>query len=114
MNPKKINFKELQVLISIVEEKEGATIEDLKSSTSTAALYYKVLYHVTTTNSVVSLMLNIPIQKGSFYKNLWEKRGALVKSKGKLICKVTGRFNSFLTTNPNEYERVMNMNISNA
>ena len=69
--------------------------------------YYLGLQYITTSNNAICKALNIPIEAGTRYKAELESNNHLVASIDKFICPYTGENVQFLSTNPEEFDRLI-------
>jgi hypothetical protein len=72
--------------------------------------YHLGLYHITTSNKAICEALNIPTEAGCRYKARLEENHNLVTSIDDFQCPYTKEFVKFLSTNPNEFERLTKSN----
>ena len=74
--------------------------------------YYLGLKHITTSNNAICKALSIPIEAGTRYKVELENNYNLVASSDKFQCDYTGEYVQFLSTNPEEFERLKKSDIN--
>lgn len=74
--------------------------------------YYLGLKFATTSNNAICKALNIPIEAGTRYKSDLESNYNLVASADKFQCEYTGEYVQFLSTNPEEFERLKKSDIN--
>ncbi|MES2806734.1 MAG: hypothetical protein V4652_14315 [Bacteroidota bacterium] len=72
--------------------------------------YYLGLQYVTTSNNAICKALDVPIEAGTRYKAELESNYNLVASLDKFKCDYTGEYVQFLSTNPEEFERLTKSN----
>lgn len=68
--------------------------------------YYLGLQHITTSNNAICQALKIPVEAGTRYKAELESNNHLVASIDKFICPYTGEYVQFLSSNPEEFDRL--------
>lgn len=100
----------LNYLKNLVESKEGLPLNQLHRKYSEDVLFYKALQHVTTTKKAICKALNINIDNACRYKRDFEKRGLLAQSAEEKTCPFTGYPAHFITTNPEEFEKLQKTN----
>lgn len=100
----------LQAIVKQVEIGTGLNISELKQRFSEDKLFYIGLHYVTTTKKAYCTALNIPVEAGCRYKRTLEKQGSLVQSKDEVICPLTRYPAHLISTNPNEFERLLQSN----
>ena len=69
--------------------------------------YYLGLQYITTSNNAICQALKIPVEAGTRYKAELEINNHLVASVDKFICPYTGENVQFLSTNPEEFDRLI-------
>ena len=69
--------------------------------------YYLGLQYITTSNNAICQALKIPVEAGTRYKAELESNDHLVASVDKFICPYTGENVQFLSTNPEEFDRLI-------
>lgn len=74
--------------------------------------YYLGLQYVTTSNNAICKALDVPIEAGTRYKAELENNYNLVASADKFQCNYTGEYVQFLSTNPEEFERLKKSDIN--
>lgn len=74
--------------------------------------YYLGLKYVTTSNNAICKALNVPIEAGTRYKSDLESNFNLVASADKFQCDYTGEYVQFLSTNPEEFERLKKSDVN--
>ena len=97
----------LRYIVRQVENGTGLTLTELKKQYSEEHLFAIALKHVTTTKKALCTALNIPIEAGCRYKRTLEKNGNLVQSVDEVICPFTKHPAHLISTNPNEFERLL-------
>lgn len=96
----------LKYLRNLVESKEGLPLNQLHKKYREDLLFYRALQHVTTTKKAICKALNINIDNACRYKRELEKCGRLVQSAEEKTCPYTGYPAHFITTNPEEFEKL--------
>lgn len=96
----------LQSIRETIENETGKTIKQIVTEYSELARYKLALWHVTTTNKAVCEAMYIPVEAGTKYKRRLEEKEQLVSSVDKFNCPFTGDLAHFLSTNPNEFQRL--------
>ena len=97
----------LQFIIKQVENKTGLSVTELQKKHTEDQLFALGLKHVTTTKKALCTALNIPVEAACRYKRMLEKQGCLVQSVYEVVCPVTKHYAHLLSTNPNEFERLL-------
>ncbi|PKH68896.1 hypothetical protein CXF59_01060 [Flavobacterium sp. ALD4] len=97
----------LQFIVNQVEKGSGKSVFELKKYYSEDALFFIALRYVTTTKKALCTALNIPIEGGCRYKRSFEKNGTLVQSIDEVVCPFTKHFAHEISTNPQEFERLL-------
>ncbi len=69
--------------------------------------YYFGLQYITASNNAICQALQIPVEAGTRYKVVLERNNYLVASVDKFQCDYTGEYVQFLSTNPDEFERLL-------
>ena len=100
----------LQFIIKIVEKGTCLSISELKKKYAEDKLFAIALKYVTTTKKALCTALNIPIEAGCRYKRTLEKDGNLVQSIDEVICPYTKHPAHLISTNPEEFERLLKSN----
>jgi hypothetical protein len=100
-----INF-----IIKKVETGTGQSLVDLKKQYSEDKLFYLGLKYITTTKKAFCTALQIPVEAGCRYKRKLEKQGCLVQSANEFVCPFTKHPAHIISTNPNEFERLLKSN----
>ena len=100
----------LQFIIKQVEKGTGLTFSELKKQYSEDHLFSLALKHVTTTKKALCTAFNIPVEAGCRYKRSLEKDGCLVQSIDEVICPLTKHPARLITTNSQEFERLLKSN----
>jgi hypothetical protein len=103
------NFN-LQSIIKDVERGTNLSISELKRNYSEDKLFAIALKHVTTTKKAICTAFNIPIEAGCRYKRTLEKDGNLIQSIDEVICPYTKHPAHLISTNPEEFERLLKSN----
>jgi hypothetical protein len=93
-----------------IEYSTGLKLHQLKEKYSEDNLFKLGLFHVTTTKKALCMALKIPVEAGCRYKRNFEKEGSLVQSIDEVICPYTKHLAHELSTNPNEFERLLKSN----
>ncbi|WP_292901701.1 hypothetical protein [Nonlabens sp.] len=97
----------LQYIVKQVEKGTGLSFLEVKKEYSEEHLFSIALKHVTTTKKALCTALNIPVEAGCRYKRVLEKEGNLVQSVDEVICPFTKHPAHLISTNPNEFERLL-------
>jgi len=100
----------LQYIIKQVKNGTGLSFSELKKQYSEEHLFSLALKHVTTTKKALCTALNIPVEAGCRYKRTLEKEGNLVQSIDEVICIFTKHPAHLISTNHNEFERLLKSN----
>jgi hypothetical protein len=100
----------LQFIVNQVEKGTGLSLTELKKQYSNEHLFSLALKHVTTTKKALCTAFNIPIEAGCRRKRALEKEGNLVQSIDEVICPFTKHKAHVISTNPNEFERLLKSN----
>ncbi|TCO07031.1 hypothetical protein EV194_11030 [Natronoflexus pectinivorans] len=100
----------LRFIVKQVEKGTGFSLLELKKQYSEEHLFAIALKHVTTTKKTLCTALNIPIEAGCRYKRTLEKNGNLVQSIDEVICPFTKHPAHLISTNPNEFKRLLKSN----
>jgi len=98
----------LQFIVKQVENGTGLNLSELKEIYVEDVLFVLALKHVTTTKKALCTALDIPVEAGCRYKRRIEKNGKLVQSTDKVICPFTKHPAHLISTNPKEFERLLN------
>lgn len=106
-----IKAKGKQILINYIvrtiEKNRGLTLSELKRTKTQKELYRIGLFYFTTTNKTICEALNIPIEAGTRRKRDLEKEGRLRASIKKGFCPLTKHPAKFLSTNPKNYNDLL-------
>ena len=106
--------KDKQILVETIrkqiESKSGRTIDYWRENADQLTVFYLGAKYVTTTKKVLTLALKLPIEHCCRYKRKLEKNGYLVQSIKPIICPFTKHPAHLISTNPNEFERLTNIN----
>ncbi|WCM42698.1 hypothetical protein MG290_03190 [Flavobacterium sp. CBA20B-1] len=97
----------LKFIIKTLEKGTKLSLKQCKSKYSDERLFYIALQYVTTTKKALCTALNIPIEAGCRYKRTLEKEGRLIQSIDEVICPLTKYPAHLISTNPNEFERLL-------
>ena len=100
----------LQFIRKEVEKGTGLSLKELKEKYSEEQLFFIGFKYVTTTKKACCTALNIPIEAGCRYKRKYENEGALMQSIDDYVCPCTLNHARFLSTNPEEFERLCKSN----
>ncbi len=100
----------LKYIIKQVEKGTGLSFSELKEQYSDEHLFTVALKHVTTTKKALCTAFNIPVEAGCRYKRTLEKKGNLVQSIDEVICPFTKHPAHLISTNPEEFERLLKSN----
>lgn len=100
----------LQYIVKQVEKGTGLSYSELKKQYSSENLFSLALKYTTTTKKALCTALNIPVEAGCRYKRTLEKEGNLVQSIDEVICPFTKHPAHLISTNPNEFERLLKSN----
>jgi hypothetical protein len=106
----KDKYLTLQYIVKQVEKGTGLSLSELKRQHTEQRLFNIALKHVTTTKKALCTALNIPVEAGCRYKRTLEKQGNLVQSANKFFCPFTKHMANLISTNPNEFERLLKSN----
>lgn len=93
-----------------VEKGTKMSLKQLKSKFSEEQLFYVALQFVTTTKKALCKALDINIDNACRYKRSCEKSGLLVQSADEIHCPFTGFKAHLISTNPNEFEKLLESN----
>lgn len=107
----KVNHLALESIIKQVEKGTGLTLSELKKQYSEESLFAISLKHVTTTKKALCSALNIPVEAGCRYKRTLEKNNILVQSSDEVVCPLTKHMAHLISTNPNEFGRLLKSSI---
>ncbi|WP_379862281.1 hypothetical protein [Mariniflexile ostreae] len=106
-----IKAKDKQILLNhivqTIEQKTGLSLLQLKRKHPQHDLYKIGLFYFTTTNKTICEALKIPVEAGTRRKRKLEKDGRLMSSIKKGICPFTGHKARFLSTNPDQYNKLL-------
>lgn len=100
----------LQYIVKQVENSTRLSYLELKKKYSEEQLFTLALNHITTTKKALCTAFNIPIEAGCRYKRTLEKDGRLVQSIDEVICPFTKYPAHLISTNPNEFDRLLKSN----
>lgn len=100
----------LKNYVKTVEKQTGFSLVELKKHYSEEQLFYIALKYITTTKKALCMAFNIPVEAGCRYKRNFEKEGVLVQSIDEVFCPYTKHPAHLLSTNPNEFERLLKSN----
>jgi hypothetical protein len=106
----KDRYLTLKYIVKEVEKGTGLSFSELKNYYSEELLFSVALRHVTTTKKALCTALNIPVEAGCRYKRTLEKDGFLVQSIDEVICPFTKHPAHLISTNPNEFRRLLKSN----
>jgi hypothetical protein len=106
----KDKYLHLQFIIKQVEKGTDLSLLELKKRYTEDNLFAIALKHVTTTKKALCTALDIPIEAGCRYKRNLEKHGNLVTSIDEVICPFTKHPAHLISTNPNEFQRLLKSN----
>jgi hypothetical protein len=97
-------------IVRQVEKGTGLSLSALKRKYPEDRLFQVALKHVTTTKKALCSALGIPVEAGCRYKRTLEKSGLLVQSITEIICPFTKHPAHLISTNLNEFERLLKSN----
>ena len=97
----------LKSIVSKVEKATSKSLDQLKEHYKEEQLFALALFHVTTTKKALCTALSIPVEAGCRYKRELEKNGNLAQSKDEVLCPFTRHPAHLISTNPQEFERLL-------
>jgi len=100
----------IQSILNTVEQRTGCTLQQLKELYPEDQLFQFGLQYITTTKKAYCTAMQIPIEAGCRYKRKLEKDGLLVSSNYQVVCPFTKHAAQLITTNPNEFGRLLESN----
>jgi hypothetical protein len=106
-NYSKDTMLHLNYIIRRVKIETGKSLLELKMSFDEERLFNTVLQFVTTTKKAVCEAFSIPVENACRYKRKLELEGLLVESFFQASCPVTNNPAKLLSTNRDEFERLL-------
>lgn len=85
----------------------GTTYVNLKKSHSEDRIFFIALQHVTATKKAICTAFDLTIERQCRTKRKLEKRGLLVQTNKKHLCKFTGEPAHYLTTDQNKFNEIL-------
>ena len=103
----------LDTIISQIESKSGKSIYDFISDFTEKKRYYEILKHCVTTNKVVSIIGNIPVEACTWYRWNLDKEGHVVASALKVKCPYTKNLAHLITADQDKFYELTQQPASN-